>query len=473
MFGFASSKAKTRTKIKAKPPLKCIIVGSGKVGQALVDVLCNEGNDITLIDQDAAKVEEMTSAYDILGIVGNGASFRIQQEAGIHDADLLIAVTESDELNLLCCIVAKQVWDCATIARVRTPDYSVEANFLRDRLGLAMIINPEQSAAMEIANLLSMPGALEVASFAHGQARLIRAKLEAGSPIIGMTVAEYAQQYQDPMLFCAIERNDKVYIANGNFLFRENDIVAFVCSYLQSRLCLSHIGITSGAVKNCLIVGGGKASYYLSKLLLADHIAVKIIERDRARCEFLSEELSDAIIIHGDGTDESLLYEEELATTEAFVPLTGIDEENIILTLHAKQVSSAKVVTKIDRFTFKNVLRSLDLGSVVYPRYLTAEAIIAYARARRASLESNKIVTLSQLYEQKVECIEFFIDESSASITGTPIRNLHLKPDLMISFISRHGKVLFPLGSDTIEVGDSVMVVTTHKGFSDILDILA
>ncbi|MBQ9631394.1 MAG: NAD-binding protein, partial [Lachnospiraceae bacterium] len=264
---------------------------------------------------------------DILGIVGNGASFRIQQEAGIHNADLLIAVTESDELNLLCCTVAKQVWNCSTIARVRTPDYSVESNFLRDRLGLAMIINPEQTAAMEIAHLLSMPGALDVSSFAHGQARLIRAKLTAGSPIIGMTVAEYAQQFKDPMLFCAIERNDTVYIANGNFLFRENDIVAFVCSFPQSQLCLSHIGVASGAVKNCLIVGGGKASYYLSKLLLADGIAVKIIEQNRARCEFLSEELSDAIIIHGDGTDETLLNSEDLATTESFVPLTGLDEE--------------------------------------------------------------------------------------------------------------------------------------------------
>ncbi len=404
--------------------------------------------------------------------MGNGASFRVQQEAGIDLADLLIAVTESDELNLLCCTVAKQVWNCSTIARVRTPDYSVDANFLRDRLGLAMIINPEQTAALEIANLLSIPGALEVASFAHGQARLIRVKLVAGSPIIGMTVAEYMRQYQDSMLFCAIERDSAVYIANGDFLFRENDIVAFVCDNRQSRICLSHLGIGSGSVKNCLIVGGGKASYYLSKLLLADHISVKIIERDRARCEFLSEELSGATIIHGDGTDESLLYEEELATTEAFVPLTGIDEENIILTLHAKQVSSAKIVTKIDRFSFRNVLRSLDLGSVVYPRFLTAEAIIAYARARRASLESNKISTLSQLYDQQIECIEFYIDESSISITGTPIRDLNLKSDLIITFISRHGKVLFPLGSDTIEVGDSVMVVTTHKGFSDITDIL-
>lgn len=466
MFHFGSHN------IRTKPPLKCIIVGSGKVGTALIDVLTKEGNDITLIDQDASVVDEMTGTYDIMGIVGNGASFRVQLEAGIDDTDLLIAVTESDELNLLCCTVAKQVKNCATIARVRTPDYSVEAHFLREQLGLAMIINPELSAAREIARLLTIPGALEVTRFAHGQAQLIRVKLKAGSPLIGMTVAEYAQTHDDSMLFCAIERNDKVEIAHGNLLFREDDIVAFVCEYNQSSTCLSHIGIASGAVKNCLIVGGGDSAYYLAKNLLANHISVKIIERDLERCEFLSEALSDAIIIHGDGTDEALLAEEGLATTEAFVPLTGTDEENMILTLHAQQASSAKVVTKINRFSFRDVIRSLDLGSVIYPRYLTAEAIIAYARARRESLQSNKIVTLSQLYDRQVECIEFSVDEDS-TVTGTPIRALHLKSDLMITFINRHGKVLFPLGNDTIEVGDSVMVVTTHKGFSDILDILA
>ena len=458
--------------LKSKPPLKCIIVGSGKVGMALIDVLTKEGNDITLIDQDASLVEEMTGMYDIMGLVGNGASFRIQQEAGIEDTDLLIAVTESDELNLLCATVAKQSKKCATIARVRTPEYSVEANYLREQLGLTMIINPELTAAQEISRLLTLPGALEVTDFAHGQAQLIRVKIVAGSPLIGMTVAEYARSYGDPMLFCAVERDDKVFIANGDFLFREHDIVAFVCDYKQSRLCLSHIGISSGSIKNCLIVGGGKASYYLSSFLLANHIDVKIIERDHARCEFLSENLPKAIIIHGDGTDESLLHEEDLTTTEAFVPLTGMDEENIILTLHAKQVSSAKIVTKVDRFSFKNVIRSLDLGSVIYPRYLTAEAILGYARDRRASLQSGGIITMSQLYDQRVECIEFSVEESASSIVGKPIRTLSLKPNLIITFINRHGKVLFPMGNDTIELGDSVMVVTTNKGFSEISDIL-
>ncbi len=458
--------------MRQKPPLKCIIIGSGKVGTALIDVLRSEGNDITLIDQDAAVVDEITGTYDIMGIVGNGASFRVQKSAGVDEADLLIAVTESDELNLLCATVAKQVENCATIARVRTPDYSVEADFLRDQLGLAMIINPELSSAREILRLLTIPGALEVSSFAHGAAQLIRIQVKAGSPLIGMTVSDYARSHNDPMLFCAVERDNEVQIASGSIMFREGDIVAFVCQHHYIGNVMSNLGITYGSVKNCIIVGGGRCAYYLATHLAQAHIAVKVIEKDMERCKFLSENIDNAVIIHGDGADEALLKEEGLETADAFVALTGMDEENIILTLHAQQVSSAKAITNVNRFAFKEVIRSLDLGSVVYPRYLTAEAILAYARARRESLDFNNIASLSQLYDQQLECIEFYVSETPG-LCGIPIRKLQLKPELIITFISRHGTVIFPLGDDTIEAGDTVMVVTKHKGFSNITDILA
>lgn len=457
---------------RQKPPLRVIIIGSGKVGTALIDVLRREGNDITLIDQDPAVVDTITGTYDIMGIAGNGASFHVQKSAGVDEADLLIAVTESDELNLLCATVAKQVKNCATIARVRTPDYSVEAEFLRDQLGLAMIINPELTSAREIMRLLTIPAALEVSSFAHGQAQLIRIRLKAGSPLIGMTVSDFTQTHDDPMLFCAIERDSTVQIARGNIMFREDDIVAFVCQHKLITSVMKNLGYSAGSIKSCIIVGGGRCAFYLANYLLRSHIAVKIIEQDLKRCEFLSEHLANAIIIHGDGTDEALLKEEGLGTTDAFVALTGIDEENIILTLHAQQVSSAKAITKINRFAFKEVIRSLDLGSVVYPRYLTAEAILAYARARRESLIFNNIVSLSQLYDQQLECIEFSVTDTPG-LCGIPIRKLELKPDLIITFINRRGSVLFPLGDDTIEPGDSVMIVTKHKGFSNITDILA
>ncbi len=453
-----------------KKSLKIIVVGSGKVGTAIIEQLVREGNDIILIDKDAAKVAEVSAMYDIMGIVGNGASYSVQKEAGIFDTDLLIAVTESDELNLLCCTVAKQVGDCAGIARVRTPDYSNEVNYLRDRLGLAMIINPELEAAHEIAHILYLPSALEISSFAHGEAEMIRFRIEENSPLANVTVFEFMQNTTARMIFCAVERDDEVTIPHGSFRFLVGDTVAFLTPIREGRGSLKQLGIETTGVRDCMIVGGGKGAYYLARKLVKNGIDVKIIEKDKDRCEQLSEAIPQAIIINGDGTDEELLKEEGIETCESFIPLTGIDEENIILSLHAKQVSQAKLITKINRFAFKNVINSLDLGSVVYPRYITSEAIIAYVRAKRASLDSN-IETLTHLYDQRVECIEFHIDRAS-DVTGTMLKDLSLKEHIMITFISRNGNIIFPGGMDTIEVGDNVMIVTTHSGFNDISDIL-
>ena len=451
--------------------MKIIVVGCGKVGSALASQLSEEGHDVSVVDKNPQVVNEVSSHFDVMGIVGNGGSYSVQKELGVEDADLMIAASDSDELNLLCCTVAKQVGDCAGIARVRTPDYSSEVNYLRDRLGLAMIINPELEAAREIAHILYLPSALEVNSFAHGEAEIIRFKVSPSSPLVDVTVSDYMQNTTASIIFCAVERDGEVAIPNGSFRFRANDVIAFLTPLRQGRACLKQLGIETSGVKDCMIVGGGKASYYLACKLIKNGIDVKIIEKDKERCEQLSEAIPQAIIINGDGTDEELLKEEGIATCESFIPLTGIDEENIILTLHAKQVSKAKVITKINRFTFKNVITSLDLGSVVYPRYITAEAIIAYARAKRASLDSN-IETLTHIYDQRVECIEFHIDRASG-VTGTKIMDLNLKQNLMITFINRNGNIIFPGGSDTIEVGDTVMIVTTHTGFNDITDILA
>ena len=392
----------------------------------------------------------------------------------MHHTDLLIAATDSDEKNLLCCVMAKRSDRyCRTVACVRNPIYNTEISYLRRELGMALIINPELIAAGEIARKFQYPNTVHVDTFTRGRIELLHLNIEKGSPLIGQQVGNLHTQKKSHVLVCAVSRRHRMVIPGPEYVLEENDEIIISANPKDAALFFKKMGIIEHPLKSAMIVGGGTVGFYLAKRLTEVGVRTKIIESDTDRCMMLNEEIKKAIVIHGDGTDESLLYEEELETTEAFVPLTGMDEENIILTLHAKQVSSAKVVTKVNRFSFKDVIRSLDLGSVIYPRYLTAEAIIAYARARRESLASNKIVTLSQLYDQQVECIEFLIDESSAAITGTPIRDLHLKPDLMISFISRRGKVLFPLGSDVIEVGDSVMIVTTHKGFSDILDILA
>lgn len=460
----------SKTKSPLRQGLNIIIVGCGKVGTTLIEQLSKEGHDITIIDKNAAKVQEISSVYDVMGLSGNGASYSVQMEAGIENADLIIAVTDSDELNLLCCTVAKQVGDCGAIARVRTPDYSKEAGYLREKLGLTMIINPELEASRETARILYLPTALEVNSFAHGQAEIIKFKIPEGNLLDGMTIATLGRDITNDILICAIERKGEVYIPGGDFRMEQGDIISFVAPRRFIRSFLKKIGFKTKQVKNTMIIGGGKAAYYLAKTLLTMGIDVKIIEQNRQRCEELSILLPEAIIINGDGTDQELLKEEGIEYVESFIPLTGIDEENIMLTLHARQVSKAKVITKINRSTFKDVISGLDLGSVIYPRYITCEAIIAYVRAKKNSMNSN-IETLYHMFDYRAEAIEFRVDEES-EVTGIPLRDLTLKKDLLVSFIYRNGTVRIPDGQDTIEVGDTVMVVTTHTGFDDIKDIL-
>ena len=454
----------------AKQGLNIIIVGCGKVGATLIEQLSREGHDITIIDQNAQKIQEITNQYDIMGMTGNGASYNVQMEAGIENTDLFIAVTGSDELNLLCCTIAKRVGECSAIARVRTPDYSHEVGYLREKLGLAMIINPELEAAREIARILYLPTALEVNSFAHGQAELIKLKIPEGNALDGITLADFGKNTTADVLICAIERNGQVYIPSGNFQMLKGDVVSFVATRKTAKAFLESSGFQTNHVKDTMIIGGSRAAYYLAEQLLHMGISVKIIENDRARCEALSVLLPKAIIINGDGTDQELLEEEGIIYAESFVPLTGIDEENILLTLYARQVSKAKVITKINRINFKDVISHLDLGSVIYPRYITSEAIIAYVRAKKASMNSN-VETLYHMFDNKAEAIEFRVNEAS-SVTNIPLMDLSLKRNLLISFISRNGTIIIPSGKDCIKVGDTVMIVTTHTGFNDIQDIL-
>ena len=450
--------------------LNIIIVGYGKVGSALIEQLSQEGHDITLIDTNSEKIQSATNLYDIMGITGNGASYSVQMEAGVEGADLLIAVTASDELNLLCCTIARRVADCAAIARVRTPDYSNEVGYLRDKLGLAMIINPELEAAKEASRILAMPTALEVNPFAHGQAEMINYKVPEGSILDGLAIMDLSRRIKCNILICAVERDKEVHIPSGTFTIQAGDIISFVASRKTARKFMQEIGVNTHKVKDTLIIGGGKAPYYLANQLLLMGVNVKIIEINRKRCEELSILLPKAIIINGDGTDEELLSEEGIENVESFVPLTGIDEENIMLTLHAKQVSKAKIITKINRINFKNVIDQLDLGSLIYPRYITSEAIIAYVRAKKDSMDSN-IETLYHLFDHRAEAIEFRVDEKS-DVTNISLAELPLKKNLLIAFINRNGTIIIPSGNDCIKVGDTVMVVTTHTGFHDIRDIL-
>ncbi len=455
---------------KKENGLKIIIVGCGKVGANLVDQLSKEGHDITVIDKKAEKIQDITNIYDVMGLVGNGASYSTQMEAGIEETDLIIAVTDSDELNLLCCTVAKRVGKCAAIARVRTPDYSEETGYLREQLGLALIINPELEAAREVARILYLPTALEVNSFAHGQAELVKFKVPEGNLLNGLSLAYLGKNITNDILICAVERNGEVYMPNGDFVLHSGDVVSFVSERHIARDFLKQIGLATRQVKDTMIIGASKAAYYLAKELLNMGISVKIIEKEKENCESLSVKLPKAIIINGDGTDPDILKEEGIETVQSFIPLTGIDEENIMLTLYAKQVSKAKVVTKINRVNYKQVINNLDLGSLVYPKYITSEAIIAYVRAKKNSMGSN-IETLYHMFDSRVEAIEFIVEENS-KVSGVPIKDLKLKKDVLISFINHNGRIIIPTGNDEIEDGDTVMIVTKNTGFTDIDDIV-
>ena len=464
-------------KSQKKSGLNIIIVGCGKVGMTLTRELVREGHDITIIDKNPQKIQSVTSLYDVMGLVGNGASYSIQMEAGIKNADLIVSVADSDELNILCCTIAKQVGHCATIARVRNPDYSKEVGYLQEKLGLTMIINPELETATEAARVLYLPTALEVNSFSHGQADMTKIKIPEGNPLDGMEIAALNTYLSNKgktvnFLICAVEREGQVHIPSGNFVMQKGDIVSYVASRKTAKTFMESIGFKTSRVKNCLIVGGGEVAYYLAKQLLHMGISVKIIESNNARCEELSILLPKAVIINGDGTNEETLREEGLDYVDSFVALTGIDEENILLTLHAQQVSGAKVITKIDRSNFKNVINKLDMGSVVYPSNITSEAIIAYVRAKKNSADSNNIETLYHMFDYRAEAIEFVVDEKSR-LTGVPLMELKLKNDVLVAFINRNGNIILPSGKDCIEVGDKAMIVTTHTGFKNIVDILA
>ena len=452
--------------------LDIIIVGCGIVGATLVERLSNEGHDITIIDKDRDRVNEIANYYDVMGIVGNGARYGILMDAGIQRADVFIAVAEDDELNLLCCAIASKVGRCATFARVHTPDYSTEIQYLREKLGLTMVINPELSTAKEIARLLYQPNALEVNSFAHGRAEMVKFEVYEDNPLVGKTIAEIGAELPHELLICVIERNDEVIIPKGNDHIEAGDQVSFVSSKEHVRDFFEHIGFNSRQVADCLIIGGGASAYFVAAELIDMGIEVRIIEQNRSRCEELSILLPKAIIIHGDGTSEELLHEEGIRHIESFIPLTGIDEENVLLALHAANVNDdVKVVTKINRVNYRDVIRGMDLGSVIYPRYIIAEAIISYVRGMMNSQGSN-VETLYHMFNDRVEAVEFTITEESA-ITGVHLRDLKIKKNVLIATINRKGRIIIPSGRDRIHVGDSVMIVTTNLGYGNINQILA
>ena len=450
--------------------MNIIIVGCGKVGSTLAAELNNGSNNVTVIDQDAAKVKAIANKYDIMGVIGNGASRSAQKEAGIDDTDLLIAVTGNDELNLLCCLVAKKSAGCRTIARLKNPEYNMDAPYFKNELGLAMVINPELAAAKEIARILNFPSAIKIDIFAKGRVELLTFKLPEGSRLAGMSVKEVATKLKTGVTFCTIERGDDAYIANGNFVFAEKDVISIIASPTGAKDFFAKIDYKIQPIKDALIVGGGAITYYLLGLLEKSGISCTVIEKDPARCDELATEFEKATIINADPADEDTLREEGIAGAASFVALTGLDEENILLSLFAKKSGSRKVITKINRIDFDDIISHLDLDSIVYPKNTTADIIVSYVRAMTNAGSSN-IETLYNLNKGKVEAAEFTVLEGSP-IVGKPLMELSFKPGVLIAAIQRGRVQITPRGQDVIEPGDSVVIVTKDLALNDITDIL-
>lgn len=457
---------------KKAASLRIIIVGCGKVGHTLAQRLSEEGHSITVVDTNERAMKDVTEQLDIMGICGNGAVLHVLDEAGLSQSDMVIAVTGSDELNLLCCIVARKAGnDLAAIARVRNPDYGAEIPYLRQQLGLSMIINPELEAAKEIARVISRPQALTVSSFAKAQAELVRFRIPEHNVLCGRNLKQMSSMMPVSFLACAVVRSGEVYIPDGSFTLMPEDELSILASVKDIRRIFSTIGMYGEAARTCMIIGGGKSSYYLARLLIAQRVRVKIIEANPKRCQELTTLLPEAVILQGDGSDEALLREEGIEDIDAFVALTGMDEENILLTLFANRFQGVKTITKVNRINFNDVIDNLQLGSVVYPKYITAEAILAYVRARQNSIGSN-VETLYRMFDNRVEAIEFHVEKDSPVI-GIPLMEMKLKDHLLIACIGRSNRVFFPRGGDSIQAGDHVVIVTTHTGFADISDILA
>lgn len=451
--------------------MNIIIVGYGKVGQKIVERIADEKeHNITVIDVRAKLVEELVGQNDVMGVVGSGANIDVLREAGVEEADLLIAVTASDELNLLTCLIARKCGHCQTIARVRKPEYYKEIQLFKEDLGLAMIINPELAAATETARLLRFPSAIQIDTFAKGRVEILKFRVCGNSVLNEIKVSDISAKLNCDVLICGVERGEDAFIPDGDFRLLDGDLVSIVSSPENASNFFKKIGIKTNRVKDTIIVGGGDTAYYLAKQLIKSGISVKLIEQSKHRCEELCDLLPKAEIINGDGTNNDLLLEMGLEQAESFVALTNIDEENVLLSLFAKKRMNGKVVTKINRIAYDDVISELNLDSTIYPKNITAEYIVRYVRAFQNSL-GNDIETMHSIFDGKAEALEFKITQNSP-IADVMIENLKLKKNILIACIHRNGTVITPRGKDTVKAGDTVIVITTEKGYKNIGDIL-
>lgn len=446
-----------------------IIVGLGKLGSTLTKQLSTEGHDIVVVDPDNSVVSSTVDAYDVMGICGNGATYEVLKEAGAAKAKLIIAATGSDELNILCCLFAKHMGTENTIARVRNPDYAGQSQFLRNDLGISMTVNPEYETANEISRIIRFPSAANLDSFAGGRVEIARVRIHSDNPLCDMPIHEIRKKTKAKVIICAVQRNDSIFIPSGDFVLHCDDVISITGTRAELSSFMKQTGVYKQKIKNVMIVGGGRIAYYLAKLLSDTGRNIKLIELKDERCRHMSDMLDDVTVIHGDGTDQDILEEQCIDGQDALIALTGIDEENIIVSMYAESKGVNKVITKVNRHSY-SILNDIGLETVVSPQIVAGNLVTRYVRALHNSAGNSQIQTLYKLVGGKVEAAEFIVPED-AGYLNIPFKELELMPNLLIGCIIRNGKIIFPGGDDVMKANDSVIVVTAGRIIEDLHDI--
>ncbi len=446
-----------------------IIVGLGKLGLTLTKQLVNEGHSVTVVDTNNEKVTAAVDSYDVMGVWGNGATCDTLEEAGAAKAKLIIAATASDEMNILTCLIANKMGVESTIARVRNPDYSSQTQFLRNELGINMVVNPEFETANEISRIIRFPSAANLDSFSRGKVEIARIRIHSDNPLCELPLYEIRKKIKAKVLVCAVQRGEEVYIPSGNFILKCDDIISITGTRTQLSNFMKQTGVYKHKIKNVMIIGGGRIGYYLAKLLTDTGRNIKIIENDTNRCYSLNDMLDDCTIIHGDGTDQEILDEQHIEKQDALVALTGIDEENIIVSMYAESKGVNKVITKVNRHSY-SILNDIGLETVVSPQIVAGNLVTRYVRALDNSAGNSQIKTLHKLCEGKVEAAEFIVPEN-AGYENIPFKDLKILPNILIGCINRNGKIIFPDGEEVMKANDSIIVVTAGRIIEDLHDI--
>lgn len=440
--------------------MKIVIIGCGKVGYALAKQLTLENHDITIIDSSKKKIEHAQESMDVMVMMGNGASLEIQQEAHVSDSDLLIATTHSDELNLLCCIVAKRLGCKHTISRVRNVDYMNQIQFMRDDFGLAMTVNPEYSTARTIYRSLQFPSFLKIDSFAKGRVELVELNLSSDSVLNGKSLGNLAKELHIKVLVCAVERNGQIFIPKGDFVLQEGDKINVTAPRSELAKMIKKLNIMTHKIRNVMIIGGGRIAEYLAEDLIKSGVDVKILELNRERSVELASRLPEALIINDDGSSHEVLVEEGINESDAVVTLTGMDEQNLVISMYAKLIGVSKTVTKMNRSEYSILFSDKEIGSIVCPNDVIASDIIRYVRS--IDNTESSIITLHRIFNEKAEAIEFIANEQTKGL-NIPLRDLKLKKNVLIACIAHHGEISIPSGMNCISCGDTVIVVTTSE----------